>query len=255
MRAHKLHTHHQEGERLHGSNNAILSTDLSFCGHGVHNLKKGPLFLALSQVEPELKIRRNRTFSFDSGCVETQELRKEDYNFEDDETGESWTCLWKESLGAGGTGNVYLGEYGIEDEPVAVKFIHCANEVCTCCVLLLLLLLLTPVPATNTPPFVQAMPVFGELFLPNRELDFIWRVLWRKLPVGMCMEQLGGAPCPLDGRVEDHAHVFKKCFFPYFSCLTQYGGPVAGVVGGTAGGPQSSVARRAGAQARQAPAS
>ena len=63
--------------------------------HGVHNLKKG---IALSQVEPELKIHRNRTFSLESGCIETQGLRKQDYNFEDDEPGESWTYWGLEAL-------------------------------------------------------------------------------------------------------------------------------------------------------------
>ena len=31
------------------------------------------------------------------------------------------------------------------------------------------------------------------------------------------MERLGGEFCPLDGKVEDHAHVLKKCYFPAFT--------------------------------------
>ena len=42
------------------------------------------------------------------------------------------------------------------------------------------------------------------------------RVLWKRLPVGVHMEQLGGPNCPLDGRVEGHTHVLKNCFFSSF---------------------------------------
>ena len=45
--------------------------------------------------------------------------------------------------------------------------------------------------------------VFGCLHLPKWDLDFIRRVLWRKLPVGVRMERLGGKLCPQCGRVED----------------------------------------------------
>ena len=58
--------------------------------------------------------------------------------------------------------------------------------------------------------------VFGCLHLPKWDLDFIWRVLWRKLPVGARMERLGGKLCPQCGRVEDHAHTLKRCYFSAF---------------------------------------
>ena len=58
--------------------------------------------------------------------------------------------------------------------------------------------------------------VFGCLHLPKWDLDFIWRVLWRKLPVGVRMERLGGKLCPQCGRVEDHAHTLKRCYFSAF---------------------------------------
>ena len=58
--------------------------------------------------------------------------------------------------------------------------------------------------------------VFGCLHLPKWDLDFIRRVLWRKLPVGVRMERLGGELCPQCGRVEDHAHTLKRCYFSAF---------------------------------------
>ena len=58
--------------------------------------------------------------------------------------------------------------------------------------------------------------VFGRLHLPKWDLDFIRRVLWRKLPVGARMERLGGKLCPQCGRVEDHAHTLKRCYFSAF---------------------------------------
>ena len=58
--------------------------------------------------------------------------------------------------------------------------------------------------------------VFGCLHLPKWDLDFIRRVLWRKLPVGATMERLGGKLCPQCGRVEDHAHTLKRCYFSAF---------------------------------------
>ena len=58
--------------------------------------------------------------------------------------------------------------------------------------------------------------VFGCLHLPKWDLDFIRRVLWRKLPVGARMERLGGKLCPQCGRVEDHAHTLKRCYFSAF---------------------------------------
>ena len=42
------------------------------------------------------------------------------------------------------------------------------------------------------------------------------RALWKKLPLGTRMERLGGKLCPLDGRVEDHEHVFRHCMFSVF---------------------------------------
>ena len=58
--------------------------------------------------------------------------------------------------------------------------------------------------------------MFGCLHLPKWDLDFVRRVLWRKLPVGVRMERLGGKLCPQCGRVEDHAHTPKRCYFSAF---------------------------------------
>ena len=58
--------------------------------------------------------------------------------------------------------------------------------------------------------------VFGRLHLPEWDSDFIRRVVWRKLPVGVRMERLGGKLCPQCGRVEDHAHTLKRCYFSAF---------------------------------------
>ena len=37
--------------------------------------------------------------------------------------------------------------------------------------------------------------------------------LWKELPVGVQMERLGGKLCPMDGRVENHIHVLRHCWF------------------------------------------
>ena len=66
-------------------------------------------------------------------------------------------------------------------------------------------------PKARQPP--EVWRVYNKLFLPRWDLDFIKRVLWRKLPVGVRQERMGGKMCPLDGRVEDHQHVLKRCFF------------------------------------------
>ena len=69
-------------------------------------------------------------------------------------------------------------------------------------------------PKARQPPDVWR--VYNKLHLPKWDLDFIKRVLWRKLPVGVRQERLGGNLCPLDGRVEDHRHVLKNCYFSGF---------------------------------------
>ena len=54
---------------------------------------------------------------------------------------------------------------------------------------------------------------FGWLYRPKWDLDFIPRVLWRKWPLRVRMEWIGGKLCPLYGRVEDHSHALKNCYF------------------------------------------
>ena len=66
-------------------------------------------------------------------------------------------------------------------------------------------------PEAQQPPAVWQ--AFSNLRLPKWDLDFIRRVLWRKLPVGVWMEQMGGNLCPLDGRMENHEHVLWCCMF------------------------------------------
>ena len=61
--------------------------------------------------------------------------------------------------------------------------------------------------------------------LPKWEMDVIRRVLWRKLLVGVCMEQLGATLCPLDEGGGSCACGHELFFFP-FLCLTQYGRPL-----------------------------
>ena len=62
----------------------------------------------------------------------------------------------------------------------------------------------------------EVWQAFGRLFLPKWDRDFLRRALWKKLPLGTRMERLGGKLCPLDGRVEDHEHVFRHCMFSVF---------------------------------------
>ena len=62
----------------------------------------------------------------------------------------------------------------------------------------------------------EVWQAFGRLFLPKWDRDFMCRAQWRKLPLGTRMERLGGKLCPLDGRVEDHKHVFRHCMFSAF---------------------------------------
>ena len=69
-------------------------------------------------------------------------------------------------------------------------------------------------PKARQPPDVWR--VYNKLHLPKWDLDFIKRVLWRKLPVGVRQERLGGNLCPMDGRLEDHRHVLKNCYFSGF---------------------------------------
>ena len=62
----------------------------------------------------------------------------------------------------------------------------------------------------------EVWQVFERLFLPVWDKDFRKRSPWKKLPVGTHMERMGGKLCPLDCRVEDHAHVFRHCFLSAF---------------------------------------
>ena len=62
----------------------------------------------------------------------------------------------------------------------------------------------------------EVWQTFGQLFLPKWDRDFIRRALWRKLALGTRMERLGSKLCLLDGRVEDHEHVFCHCMFGAF---------------------------------------
>ena len=62
----------------------------------------------------------------------------------------------------------------------------------------------------------EVWQTFGQLFLHKWDQDFIRRALWRKLALGTRMDRLGGKLCPLDGRVEDHEHVFCHCMFGAF---------------------------------------
>ena len=52
--------------------------------------------------------------------------------------------------------------------------------------------------------------------VPFRLKEFVVTALWRKLPVAQRLNNfqvLGSVDCPLCGVLEDHSHVFKKCFF------------------------------------------
>ena len=62
----------------------------------------------------------------------------------------------------------------------------------------------------------EVWQAFGRLFLAKWDRDFMRRALWKKLPLGTRMERLGGKLCPLDGRVEDHEHVFRHCMLSAF---------------------------------------
>ena len=72
-------------------------------------------------------------------------------------------------------------------------------------------------PEARQPP--EVWRIFRKLCLPKWDLDFVGRVLWRKLPLRVRMERLGEKQCPLDGKVEveDHAHVLKNCDFSVFT--------------------------------------
>ena len=62
----------------------------------------------------------------------------------------------------------------------------------------------------------EVWQAFGRLFLPKWDRDFLRKAPWKKLLLGTRMERLGGKLCPLDGRVEDHEHVFRHCMFSAF---------------------------------------
>ena len=58
---------------------------------------------------------------------------------------------------------------------------------------------------------------FGRLFLPKWDLDFMRRVLWKKLPMGGCMgHRVGSKLCSLCNRLDDHEHVLWHCRFSAF---------------------------------------
>ena len=76
-------------------------------------------------------------------------------------------------------------------------------------------------PAARQPP--EVWRAFKNLYLPTWDLDFVKRVLWGKLPVGVRQERMGGQLCLLDGRVENHEHVlccgivnFRQPYLPRF---------------------------------------
>ena len=53
---------------------------------------------------------------------------------------------------------------------------------------------------------------FNRLYLPQWDLDFIRRVLWKKLPIGGRMgHHVGSKLCPLCHRLEDHEHMLRNC--------------------------------------------
>ena len=83
--------------------------------------------LLLLELEPELKYRRSRTFSFDFGSAVQVEERQN--VFVDDETGKPCKVFFDDCLGVGGAGDVYAGEFGEEPLEVAIKIMQCRNEV------------------------------------------------------------------------------------------------------------------------------
>ena len=68
-------------------------------------------------------------------------------------------------------------------------------------------------------PGLQPRPQLGHHALLKLLMFFLRlqrRAPWKKLPLGTRMERLGGKLCLLDGRVEDHEHVFRHCMFSAF---------------------------------------
>ena len=69
-------------------------------------------------------------------------------------------------------------------------------------------------PPRQTPNMWQ---FFNRLYLPQWDLDFIWRVLWKNLPIGGRMgHRVGSKLCPLCHRLEDHEHVLWHYRFSPF---------------------------------------
>ena len=71
--------------------------------------------------------------------------------------------------------------------------------------------------------------VFGRLYLPKWDLDFIQRALWKKLPIGGTMgHRVGTKLCPLCHKLEDHEHVLRHYrFSPFiFDTVPKAFGPV-----------------------------
>ena len=75
--------------------------------------------------------------------------------------------------------------------------------------------------------------MFRRLYLPKWDLDFIRRVLWEKLPVGVRMEQLGAQAVHWTGGWKI-MHMFWKGAFSRHLCLTPSGGPLGWRSGGIA---------------------
>ena len=58
---------------------------------------------------------------------------------------------------------------------------------------------------------------FGRLHLPKWDLDFMRRVLWKKLPIsGRMGHRVGNKLCLLCHRLGDHEHVLRHCCFSAF---------------------------------------
>eukprot|EP00667_Euglena_gracilis_P004222 EG_transcript_4241 len=81
--------------------------------------------LMLLEMEPAVG---SRTASFSSALgLDVASVAARQYCDEDDEAVQ-WSCRFDQSLGEGGTGEVYLGELGEEGLSVAVKVIACGEE-------------------------------------------------------------------------------------------------------------------------------
>ena len=64
---------------------------------------------------------------------------------------------------------------------------------------------------------LEVRRAFRRLYLPNWDLDFIRRALWKKLPIGgRTGHRVGSKLCPLCHKLEDHEHVLRHCRFSPF---------------------------------------